>query len=70
MEKFIPVENKENLVRDSETKAILNTDKDALRAYKIQKRKFSDVEHLKEDVAGLQSDVKEIKELLLKMIGS
>ncbi len=60
--------------RDANSKAILNTDIDALLKYKIQKRKISDINknridisEIKNEVNSLKSDLEEIKILLLKI---
>ncbi len=60
--------------RDKNSKAILNTDMDALLKYKIQKRKISDIDKsrneitlIRGEVDTIKSDLSEIKQLLLKI---
>ena len=60
--------------RDRNSKAILNTDMDSLLQYKIQKRKISDINKSRNDIAlirdevdSIKSDLSEIKQLLLKI---
>ena len=60
--------------RDLSSKAILNTDIDALLRYKIQKRKISDINKSRNELSAMQveldtirSDLGEIKSLLLKI---
>ena len=60
--------------RDMSSKAILNTDIDALLRYKIQKRKISDINRnrneltaMQVEIDGIKSDLGEIKSLLLKI---
>jgi hypothetical protein len=60
--------------RDLSSKAILNTDIDALLRYKIQKRKISDINKSRNEITAMQveldsikSDLGEIKHLLLKI---
>ena len=60
--------------RDLTSKAILNTDIDALLRYKIQKRKISDINRSRTELTAMQveldnikSDLGEIKSLLLKI---
>jgi hypothetical protein len=60
--------------RDKNSKAILNTDMDALLKYKIQKRKISDINKsrneitlIRGEVDSIKSDLSEIKHLLLKI---
>ena len=60
--------------RDRNSKAILNTDMDSLLKYKIQKRKISDINKSRNEIAlirtevdSIKSDLSEIKYLLLKI---
>ena len=60
--------------RDKNSKAILNTDMDSLLKYKIQKRKISDINKSRNEIAlirtevdSIKSDLSEIKYLLLKI---
>ena len=60
--------------RDRNSKAILNTDMDSLLKYKIQKRKISDINKSRNEIAlirtevdNIKSDLSEIKQLLLKI---
>jgi hypothetical protein len=60
--------------RDINSKAILNTDMDSLLKYKIQKRKISDINKsrneialIRDEVDNIKSDLSEIKQLLLKI---
>ena len=60
--------------RDLASKAILNTDIDALLRYKIQKRKISDINRnrneltaMQVEIDGIKNDLGEIKNLLLKI---
>ena len=60
--------------RDRNSKAILNTDMDSLLKYKIQKRKISDINKSRNEIAlirtevdCIKSDLSEIKQLLLQI---
>lgn len=60
--------------RDRNSKAILNTDIDSLLKYKIQKRKISDINKSRNEIALIRtevdiikSDISEIKQLLLQI---
>ena len=60
--------------RDRNSKAILNTDMDSLLKYKIQKRKISDINKsrneialIRDEVDSIKSDLSEIKQLLLQI---
>lgn len=57
MNNLIPVEEKNNLHRDSFSKAILNTNNEAYKAYLIKQQKEHEINKLK-------NDVEEIKQLL------
>ena len=63
--------------RDRNSKAILNTDMDSLLKYKIQKRKISDINKSRNEIAlirtevdSIKSDHSEIKQLLLQITKS
>lgn len=60
------------LVRDMESKAILNVDQQALETYKAKKKalmsKQEEIENLKSEVSEIKSDISQIKELLLKVL--
>jgi hypothetical protein len=60
--------------RDMNSKAVLNTDNNSLLKYKIQKRKFSelnknanDINILRAEVVQIKSDLTEIKSMLLQI---
>jgi len=62
------VEDNLSLVRDTNTKAILNIDNEALLAYKIKRNKtrLQEIEfaELKKDVDYLKDDISQIKNML------
>jgi|TARA_E500000178_G_C16849627_1_gene674531 predicted transcriptional regulator len=62
--RYLQVEEKENLIRDTRNQAILNTDLEGLKAYRIQKRKFNDIEKIKCDVDDIKCDIQEIKNMI------
>ena len=60
--------------RESNSKALLNTDVDSLLKYKIQKRRFSEINRnvgevskVKLEVEQIKNDLYEIKQLLLQI---
>lgn len=63
--KFAKIVDNENLVRDMETNAVLNTDMNALEKYKarreVQRQKAEEFETLKQDV----SDIKQLLQQLV-----
>jgi hypothetical protein len=64
----LKVKDHENLVKDTETKAVLNTDLTSLQAYRAhrnkQRQKDNEIETLKEDV----KEIKDILQLLVEKI--
>lgn len=73
MKRHLKVEGHTNLVRDSRTGAILNTNTTEIeRARKLKQVSEERQEHinsLTEDVKGLKEDMYQIKELLFKLAG-
>jgi archaellum component FlaC len=64
----LKVKDNENFVKDTETKAVLNTDLTSLEAYRAhrnkQRQKDNEIERLKEDV----KEIKDILQLLVEKI--
>lgn len=73
MNKHLKVEGHANLVRDSRTGAILNTNTTEIeRARKLKQVSEERQEHinsLTEEVKGLKEDMNQIKQLLLNLAG-
>ena len=65
MAKYIKIEGEQDLVKDKETGAILNTNMDSLSAYK-QKRK-KDMEQ-KNRIDKMENDIGDIKSMLKELI--
>jgi len=62
------VKDYDKLVRDMKSKAILNTDRNALQEYKKKMeniKKFSEIEN---DVSSLKQDMADIKEIMYKIL--
>lgn len=72
MTKLVRVEGEKHLFRDESSGAIVNINKDELKAarYAKQLRREKEAEHKKlvEDVKELKDDIGDIKDLLKKMI--
>ena len=70
--KHVQVQGHTNLVRDKRTGAILNTNRNEIvRARKIKNIKNKETEvinNLSQDVDVLKKDMKEIKELLFRLV--
>ena len=61
MTSFVPVSNHPRLLRDKNSKALINTDIAALKEYKNRKK-------MAEDVDILKNEVRELKHLILLLI--
>jgi len=72
MSNFIPVEGNSDLVRDSRTNQIINTNNTEYEQYlaRRKKRKLEQEKSLsiEEDLAGLKSEMNEIKSLLKELV--
>lgn len=71
MKRYAKVEGYENLVRDLETSAIVNTDNISLNNYDknkdLRKSQKQDIENLKSEVEYIKSSIDEIKFLLREL---
>ena len=47
---------------------LINKDKEALKAYKLQKHRMRSVDNLEKEIESVKSDLKEIKELLKGLV--
>lgn len=72
---YYKVTDEPDLVRDSNSKAILNVNKEALDKYKKEKeeklkiRKMLDgYENLKEEIKSTKNDLSEIKQMLMQLM--
>lgn len=66
---YLKVKDAADLVRDTRSTAILNTDNAALKAYKERRRRESDLNRVMEEHASMKQDIQEIKALLRQLIG-
>jgi t-SNARE complex subunit (syntaxin) len=71
---FAKVKDHDNLVRDMNSKAILNTDRLALQDYyqkrDLAKKELSEKNESKQRLDKIENDMAEIKDLLRMMIGT
>jgi len=72
MKDFIPVEGNSDLVRDSKTDQIINTNASAYQQYinrrEQRKREREKSLNVEEDLANLKSELSEIKSLLKELV--
>ena len=63
--KHIKVKNEDGLYRDSDTGAIINTDRSAFEKYKKSRGKFQNME---QELDHVKSELNEIKSLLQELL--
>lgn len=56
------------MIRDTNTNAILSTDKAALDKYRMEKQRVVQIEQLRKDVAQLQDTVRNICKVIDKIV--
>jgi len=64
----LKVEDREDLVRDSHSGAVLNTNLAAVQAYKARKNEINKVKSLENKIVSMETDLKDIKNLLQKIV--
>jgi tetrahydromethanopterin S-methyltransferase subunit B len=65
MSKYINIENEQDLVKDSDTGAILNTNLDSLSAYKAKRKKDAEMQNR---VDKMENDIGDIKSMLKELL--
>lgn len=64
----LKVEDREDLVRDSHSGAVLNTNLAAVQAYKARKNEINKMKMLENKVSNMETDLKDIKTLLQRLV--
>tara|TARA_Y100000034_G_scaffold97197_1_gene118658 strand:- start:1102 stop:1326 length:225 start_codon:yes stop_codon:yes gene_type:complete len=64
MSEFISINNNEDLVRDSHSKAILNTNLESLEAWKRRKEKSKRIETHEKEINTIRKELDEIKSMV------
>jgi hypothetical protein len=64
------IDNYSQFQKDSESKAILNVDKNALNAYKAQRKNIKKALDVNAEIENLKQDMVEIKSLLHQLINN
>jgi protein subunit release factor A len=62
------LEQEHKYIRDSHSKAAINTDVDALRRYKARKAESKRILDLKNEVDSIKDEMSEIKHLLTQLV--
>jgi tetrahydromethanopterin S-methyltransferase subunit B len=65
MTKYVKIENEQDLVKDSDTGAILNTNLDSLSAYKAKRKKDAEMQNR---VDKMENDIGDIKSMLKELL--
>jgi len=65
---YIPVENNTNLVRDSESNAVLSVDQVGLKAYKQRKKHNQKIDNLEEKYEHMDERLMRIESVLLSLV--
>ena len=68
MTKYLKVEGREDLVRDTESKAILSTDLKKLQEHREKKEFFKSLMSQTDDINTLKEEMSEIKALLQQIV--
>jgi hypothetical protein len=68
MSKFAKVKENPDLIRDMENQAILNTNVDALEAYKKRRKKEIEVSQSLNDINTMKQDINELKTLMQRIL--
>ena len=68
MSDYISINNNEDLVRDSHSKAILNTNRDALDAWKKRKVKTNQIETHELEINNIRNELDEMKNMLKEIV--
>jgi protein subunit release factor A len=68
MKKIAKVQDNPDLIRDMGTQAILNTNIDALSAYKKQKAKHREIDQAFDDINNMKQEMSELKTLMQRIL--
>lgn len=63
--RIVPIENQEDLVRDNESGAVLNTNLNSLQRYRAKRDKDR---KMREEFNQMKNDMSEIKSLLAQLV--
>lgn len=62
------VKDAPGLVRDMKTQAVLNTDINALEAYRRKRNKQQEIDEVLSDINNMKSDIDQIKSLMQRLL--
>jgi len=65
---YIKVQDRRDIIRDGDSKAILNINNDGLAAYKAKRQREQTMDNIVNEVSNLKADMGEIKLLLSRIL--
>ena len=68
MTRIAKVQDNPDLIRDMGNQAILNTNMDALTAYKKQKAKYREIDQAFNDINSMKQEMSELKTLMQRLL--
>jgi protein subunit release factor A len=68
MSKFAKVKDNPDLIRDMTTQAVLNTNMDALGAYRKRKAKEREIDQTFADINNMKQEISDIKTLMQRIL--
>jgi hypothetical protein len=66
--KYAKVKDNPELVRDMDSKAVLNTNVSALQAYKKKREKQQEIQSAVDDINNMKNEINEIKTLMQRIL--
>ena len=66
--KYAKVKENPELIRDMDSKAVLNTNLTALQAYKKKREKQQEIQSAVDDINNLRQEVNELKTLMQRIL--
>jgi cell fate (sporulation/competence/biofilm development) regulator YmcA (YheA/YmcA/DUF963 family) len=66
--KYAKVKENPELIRDMESKAVLNTNLTALQAYKKKREKQQEIQSAVDDINNLRQEVNDLKTLMQRIL--
>jgi|APGre2960657404_1045060.scaffolds.fasta_scaffold82000_2 hypothetical protein len=65
---YVKVKDTPNLVRDMQNQAVLNSDLDGLKAYKLKREKQQEINSAVDDINNIKQDINELKTLMQRIL--
>jgi hypothetical protein len=65
---YVKVKDTPNLVRDMQNQAVLNSDLDGLKAYKLKREKQQEINSAVDDINNMKQDINELKTLMQRIL--